>query len=534
MDCGELETTEAYQLTIDDLPNEVFERIVSYLTVEDCKVASLVNYRWSQLCFSPIALANVQLEINCAVLEASDYWTVLESSCRPYRNLVLKFASDDAGDLLKILGKFQSSWERITIEQDADAKLLRTEISVGFLSRMLQAFSNVKQLTIKTVIELSDPSCETDLPQLNRVEAICLYKNCFDGDLIAWTRICPNVKYIGVPLQDGRDEFPRIIQHFSHQIEHLSIDARFIERDSLDFVHEDFPRLRKFRLLYPISNSAATVNLVRSFISRCSNLTEISLFTNVISQETLQTIAESCTQLQVVSLDTNEIPPSTFSILSKLPLLKQLILQKMTVEPAMITSVATFPALRRLTCLSIRINCPEAFFQQLHKKMPRLTWLELLDRFRYGFSNFNQNGVVDAICVHMANLQRLALVDWATLDLSIFQNLNMLTNLTEFRLKCIGLNANRTIPCCAGVKKLVLDVDTLKPSDTIPPKCHLSLADLISQGFPGVKSIELSHQLLDRTISEREIAILRSVLTDCAFYRRKRVPMTDRDYAALL
>lgn len=49
----------------------------------------------------------------------------------------------------------------------------------------------------------------------------------------------------------------------------------------------------------------------------------------------------------------------------------------------------------------------------------------------------------------------------ATLDLSIFQNLNMLTNLVELRLKCIGLNTNRTIPCCAGVKKLMLDVDTV-------------------------------------------------------------------------
>ncbi|XP_021696517.1 uncharacterized protein LOC110675527 [Aedes aegypti] len=533
MDSEGVDAIEEHRLTIDDFPNEVFERIISYLNAEDRKVASLVNYRWSQFCFSRIALGKVQLELNCAQRSPRDYWTVLEKSSRCYRNVLLKFASDDEGYLLRILDKFKPSLERVSIEQDADARLLHTEISSTYLSRMLEALCNVKELTIKTIIELSDSVDGTELPRLELVEAVCLYTHCMEGDWIDWARICPNAKYIGVPLQDGCNGFPRLAHHFSNDVEHLSIDARFVERDSLDFIHEDFPQLKKFRFLYPISNSSAA-HEVNSFISRCSNLTEISLFINSISQEVLQIIAESCTQLQVVSLDTNEIPQSAFSILSKLPLLRQLVLHKMTVEPAMITSALIFPALCRLTCLSIRINCPDAF-HQVHKKMPLLTELELLDRFRFGISNFNQNGVVAAICTHMRNVRRLALVDWAILDLSIFGQLNMLTNLTELRLKCIGLNANKAIPCCAGVRKLILDVDSLKSADTIPLTSRPALAEIISEGFPGLKSIELRKQLLDKTkCSEQEIFALRSIMTDCAFYRRTRLSMSDKDYAALL
>lgn len=338
---------------------------------------------------------------------------MLEKSSRNYRNLVLKFADDVEGFLLRVLDKFQHSLERVSIEQDADARLLHTEISSTYLTRLMQQLTNVRQLRIKTIIELSDSVDGAQLPRLERLEALCLYTHCLEGDWIDWTQICPNVTSVGVPLQDGRNGFPRLTQHFSNQVANLSIDARFLERDTLDFmVQESFPKLRKFRILYPI-NSPSTGGLIRSFIGHCPHLTAISLFSNKICQETLQTLAESCPQLSVVSLDTNEAPPAIFSILSKLPRLRQLILHKLTVEPAMVTSSGGFfPSLRQLTCLSIRINCPEAFFQQLHKKMPRLTVLELLDRFRFGISNFNQNGVVAALCSNMRNVRRLALVDW--------------------------------------------------------------------------------------------------------------------------
>lgn len=524
------------QITIDDLPNEVFERIIAHLNVEDCKVASLVNYRWSQFSFSRISLGKVQLEINCAQRSARDYWNVLEKSSRNYRNVVLKFADDDEGHLLRILDKFQHSLERVSIEQDPDARLLRTEISATYFVRLMQQLTNVRQLTIKTIIEFSDSVDGAQLPRLDQLEEICLYTHCLEGDWLDWAQICRKVTCVGVPLQDGRIGFPRLIHHFSKQVVTLSIDARFLERDTLDFIVQgEFPKLRKFRLLYPI-NSQSAGSLVKAFIGHCSHLTEISLFSNTICQETLQTLAEHCPQLTVVSLDTNEVPPTMFSILSKLRRLRQLVLQKLTVEPAMITSSGEgFPSLNQLTCLSIRINCPDAFFQQLHKKMPRLTVLELLDRFRFGIGNFNQNGVVAAICSNMRNIRRLALVDWAILDLSVLEKLNLLENLTELRLKCIGLNANKILPRCASVRKLVLDVDTLKPSDVIPPISRPLLAEIISNGFPGLTSMELRRQFLDRTkASEQEIATLQSSLPGCAFYRKTRLQMADKDYAALL
>ncbi|XP_062537530.1 uncharacterized protein LOC134205880 [Armigeres subalbatus] len=534
MDCQEIYAYQDGSLIIDDLPNEVFERIVSYLNVEDCKVASLVNHRWSQFCFSRIVLGKVLLEINCAQRDAYYYWTVLENSIRCYRNVVLKFAFDDEGYLLRVLDKFQDSLVWISIEQDADARLLHTEISSTYLTRMLQTFVNVKVLTIKTIMELSDSVDGSELPQLDKLESICLYTHCMEGDWVNWTQMCRNLKRIGIPLQDGHVGFPKLIQHFCDQVVHLSIDARFVERDSLNFVHEEFPKLRKFRLLYPISNPPVA-GLIKSFICRLSNLTEISLFANSITKETLEAITKSCNQLQMVSLDTNDVPITAFSILSKLPQLRQLVLHKITVEPAMVTSTSCFPALRRLTCLSIRINCPDAFFQQLNRKIPLLTELELLDRFRFGISNFNQNGIVAAICAHMINLRRLALVDWAILDLSIFEDLHLLKNLEELRVKCIGINANKTVPRCEGVKKLILDIEAHKPTDTIPPVSRLTLAEIISGAFPNLKSIELPKQLLDKTkCSEQEIAALRSAMPDCTLYRRTRPPMADKDYAALL
>ncbi|XP_058813248.1 uncharacterized protein LOC131677428 isoform X3 [Topomyia yanbarensis] len=45
-----------YLLSIDDLPNEIFEKIITHLNVEDRKVASRVSNRWAQFAFSRITL----------------------------------------------------------------------------------------------------------------------------------------------------------------------------------------------------------------------------------------------------------------------------------------------------------------------------------------------------------------------------------------------------------------------------------------------------------------------------------------------
>ncbi|XP_053699280.1 uncharacterized protein LOC128746256 [Sabethes cyaneus] len=519
--------------SISDLPNEIFDKVISYLNVEDRKTASLVCSRWSLFAFSRIALADVLLEINCAQCNTADYWTVLRNSSRNYRNLVLKFADDDDGFLLKILDKFQDTLEQISIEQDQDARLLHTEMSSNYFIQLMQRFVNIKKFEVKTVLEILD-DLEKCLPTLPYLESICFYTHGLEKEWIDWSTIAPNLKYIGVPLEDEKSAFPKLIHDCSDQILHLSIDARFVERDELEFCKAKFPHLQKLRLLYPI-NLTTSIGVIRNFIESCCLLTEISLFSNVIHADTLETIAKHCIRLQVVNLDSNDVHPTIFATLSKLPSLRHLILHKMTVDSAMITAAACFPALCQLTCLSIRITVPDAFFEQLQKRMPKLTILELLDRFRFGISNFNQTGVVQAICKNLHSLRRLALVDWAILDMSIFGMLHKLDRMTDLRIKCIGLNADQMITPCSGVKRLVLDIDSFKPTDTVPPISRTPLAEVIHKTFPKLTSIELRKRFLDRTkISEQEVTSLHSLMPCCTIYRKTRLNMADREHAALL
>ncbi|XP_055524215.1 uncharacterized protein LOC129717942 [Wyeomyia smithii] len=522
-----------FTLSVRDIPNEIFEKVISYLNVEDRKIASLVCRQWSLFAFSRKALADVLLEINCAQHSAKDYWVVLEKSSRNYRNLVLNFADDDDGCLLEILGKFQHSLKRVSIEQDQDARLLHTEISSDYFVQMMERFRNLKNFEVKTVFEILDNE-EKRLPTLPFLETICFYTHGLEKEWFNWFTIAPNIKCIGVPLEDGKSGFPKIINDCRQQILHLSIDARFVERDQLEFCNEKFPRLQKLRLLYPIS-LPASIETIRNFIGNCSLLTEISLFSNVIHSDTLETIANHCSQLQIVNFDANEISPTAFAIISKLPKLCQLILHKMTVDSAMITAAGCFSMLHQFTCLSIRINVPDAFFEQLRKKMPKLVTLELLDRFRFGINNFNQTGVVQAICNNIHSLERLALVDWAILDTSIFGSLHKLNLITDLRLKCIGLNADKTIPPCPTLKRLILDIDSLKPTDTIPPISRPPIADVICKSFPNITTLELRKTFLDRTkISEQEVKSLRSLMPRCTVYRKTRLKMADKDYTALL
>ncbi|KAL9694984.1 hypothetical protein quinque_014269 [Culex quinquefasciatus] len=521
-------------LSIEDLPNEVFEQIISNLCVEDRKSASLVSQQWARFAFSRIALGDVLLELNCAQRRPYDYWHVLQHSARNYRNVVLKFAEDEEGHLLKILDKFQYSLEYVSIEQDPDARLLHSEISVNYLVQLLSILGGIRELKVKTVLEISDNvSPDVDFPQLPNLKCLSLGTNCLDSSVIDWSVIAPNIRNIVVPLEDNRTEIPAAIAKFSGQLRVLSVDARFVERDQLTFCQEQFPSLETFRLLYPIYNPASS-NEVVSLIQQCTNLTEVSFFNNIITADLIGTLTQ-CLQLKIVNIDANQVPPTIFSTLSKLPRLSQLILHKMEVQPAMLTSFKCFPELRQLTCLSIRISSPDAFFCQVQKKMPKLVVLELLDRFRFGLNNFNSTGVVSAICENLRFLQILSLVDWAIWDVSTFDKLYRLDHLTELRLKCIGINANGELKPCKSIKKLVLDIDSFNPPDVIPPVSRTPLSELISTSLPALGSIELPRRLLDRTKrSEQEIATLRTLLPSCAFYRKTRLKMADRDYASLL
>ncbi|XP_058442909.1 uncharacterized protein LOC131425221 [Malaya genurostris] len=524
-----------HRLSIECIPNEIFEKIIAYLNIEDRKVAALVSKRWEKFAFSRIALTDISLEINCSKHSARDYWSVLEKSCRGYKNIVLKFSEDVEKYLLKILDKFQSSLEHITIEQDVDARILRTEISPDYFIQLMNKLFNVKYLLIKTKLEITDEVVENvKIPLLLKLETISFYTHGLEKDWIDWPNIAPNLKNIGFPLEDGQTGFPSVIDHFMKQILHLSIDARFIERDQLKFCLHSFPLLHKLRVLFPINNLPARKHVIR-FIQSCSFLTEISLFDNFICRETLQVIAKHCTQMRIISLDANQVPTEIFAILSQLTCLKQLILQKMTVDSTMIIMSGYFTTLEQLTCLSVRFDNPDAFFENLHKRRPRLFVLELLDRFRFGINNFNQNGVVQAVCKNLINLRQLSVVDWAILDTSIFNWLSKLDKLVELRLKCIGINANKSIMACTTIKKVILDADSLKPTDVIPPVNNLQLEEVISKGFPCLKSLELRKAFLDKTMfSELQVEKLRKSIPSCIFYRKNRLRISNTDYAALM
>ncbi|XP_055604647.1 uncharacterized protein LOC129752882 [Uranotaenia lowii] len=520
-------------LSIDDFPVEIFENIISYLDVEDRKAASLVSEKWSQYTFSKAALGDVVLEVNCAQLSALEYWNVLKNSSRGYRNIVLKFASDDDGHLINVLNYFQDSLEYLSIEQDPDARLLHTEVSFEYFIHLLSNLINVKELRIKTILEIDDYQSLV-LPKLEKLKTLCLYSRCLEKAWIDWSIVAPNVCNLGIPLEDGHDDYPQLLRRYRAQLASISVDARFLERSQLEFCQDHYPCLRKFRLLYPIDNSFVS-SVVDNFFVDLKRLTEISLFNNSITKNTIKILVENCTLLKIVSVDANEVPQDMFMMLSKLPLLHQLILHKITVEPSMVIGAGCFVSLNRLTCLSIRINTADAFFEQLHRKMPNLTILELLDRFRFGISNFNQTDIVPSICRHLKHLHKLALVDWAIIDASVFRNLNQLENLKDLTLKFIGLNMNHKIPPCQRVTRLIMDLDSLTQTEVIPPIKRYPFEEVIAEGFPNLQTVEMRKHLLYRIEeSERVIQLMGVEMDRCRFYRKTRLKISDKDYTALL
>ncbi|XP_021693684.1 uncharacterized protein LOC110674159 [Aedes aegypti] len=510
-----LEVSKMYSETsIEDLPDEMLEQILLFLTLDDRRSALRVCRRWSTL--KPFDWSSVQLVVDFARNTGQEacYHQTLLASTRQYKHLVFYFGYDsDKYDLLvDILQHFCRKLETLKL------------IPNNFVPVKLKLFAQITALC-SNLRHLHIDACNFDFNRrdlefspMHKLEELYLENNLLS--LIPNMRdITPNITRLHMQISFYSEESRLFLRHFSLQLVELGI--WFLSEDYFLTVCEmQFPLLEKLNfycvdLEIDPGGSFAEVELIDLFFHQLPLLKEVTLRCN-LDDRVIRNLCRSCVKMQFLCVSMDYFLQDSFRAICELKHLKRLRIEEAAVNVP--TDLYTpLKSLQKLSLYSTRIVHQEKFNSFVQGAFPNLAVMELLhltSRTNEGRS-FELHG---NICSNIPSLQRLVLSEpTSNIKLGTFLEFCASHAPKELRFKCWSISgvfpedeSPRKIP----VQKLILDSPLISPS--VLQKLIGSMGEL--------RWLELA---LADYCSPEVISSLREQFPRCYVVAKRKVPIEE-------
>ncbi|XP_053698460.1 uncharacterized protein LOC128745411 [Sabethes cyaneus] len=474
-------------VTIGDLPEEMLDKIFTYLSLEDRKAVSRVCLHWSRLALRRM---NFQLAIDVRrnKLERT-YLRVLLASNRRYRHLWLYFGSrQDKSDLmLVILRRFADSLETLKIMSDSTIAL-----RLDFLSHVIEICRNLRTLHLQSVLFQHHDGSEITFGVLPKLDRLYLRSNLLEFDDVPIEKMTPNITSLFVMISYVSPRPIEFLRHFSPRLKQLEI--RFLTDDHFNaFSRLGFPQLEQLSLSSADSLlEGSRLTSYVEFFNDLSHLVELTLQYE-ISTPVLGSVVKCCKNLQSLCLNTEELLDEHFALIGELKYLKALRLMSANIDIEKAELVPVMPNLRLLTLEALAVVKSLEMNNFLRRSFPALVTLQLL-RLCSHMNSASMNIFYSNLMSNLNTLERLVLSEKENeLDMKLLSCFAQLPRLHILQLhfrNLVHYNSQHDLSSIGSFRTLVLDVRNVSDEilqnllDHLPklkqlemPTAHLCSAD---------------------------------------------------------
>ncbi|XP_038115787.1 uncharacterized protein LOC6049754 [Culex quinquefasciatus] len=409
-------------VSIQNLPDEMLEKIFSKLSLEYRKSASLVCHRWNPLAIRP---ADVLLVVDCHRDTVETYRQYLLTSSRSYKHL--------------LIAAFNNS------EMESLAQLLVTRFRHALLSLQLDRLSDWRSiwnlgshLHCLNIAKCFGDHCDFQndqalhpLPNLRHLKITAEFLHLPGVDLPSLT---PNLTSLSVEFQKRPVDYDipaNVLQFLSPRLTQLFLKVDW-SHDNLDFIRpiwqHRFPLLTRFKCDVLRSSAGGYANSyeLEHFLKSCTSLRAISL--DGLTQEArfFRNLSLACVNLRELSFRAAILGQEHFLHLCQMPQLRRLYVcqAKLTFR----TANFQYPTsgVRDLVLERADIWNVERFNRFIAMAFPALVSLRM---------NYFKSSAAGSL--RLANLQRLEelhLEEHGALDLHLLEDFATLPKLHSVKL----------------------------------------------------------------------------------------------------
>ncbi|XP_058453225.1 uncharacterized protein LOC131431491 isoform X2 [Malaya genurostris] len=495
---------------VDGLPDEMLEKIFSYLSFEYLRTVTTICRRWNYLTARLVA-SKAQLVVKVENNSTENCRQALLASQRNYKQILFWFIDDASSDdgtnngteihaiselLCRMLMKFGPSIKTLILHQRVPNEI----VELATISRALSLCPNLEIFQIDRVLFYETDRNQTVkfdvLPSLQEFNNRSNLLDWFEFDLKV---ISPNLTRFRVNLMRN----PKLIQclvHFQSQITELHISCEFPESKSEMYFFKKlkFPRLEKLSMMF--AANGVSMQPIHSFLKQHNILKEV-LMEQQVKADVLKSLASSRKTLKRLSLNTQDFETLYLDNFECLEMFK-LNYTYFKLPPSFDPSpMPVMRMLRHLNLYNVTIPNPDEFNALLRHAFPALETLELINicrrRTREYILSFYQR-----MLRGLVSLKRLTLSESEEeLDTDLFCFLNTSMHLHELRLKFKKLSEYSFESETFSLQKMTLDVKQMSYNYL----CKLLVP------FPELSRIELQSKCL----STQEVNFARKKWPHC-------------------
>nr|XP_019530688.2 uncharacterized protein LOC109402455 [Aedes albopictus] len=460
------ETEMCSKTTIQDLPDEMLEQILLFLSLDDRRSALQVSRRWSTL--KPFDWSTVQLVVDFArnTGQEGNYHRTLLASSRQYRHLVFYFGYDSEKYelLVDILRHFCRKVETLKLIPNNFVP-----VKLALFADITKLCSNLRHLHIDAC-NFDYSRGELEFHPMDKLEELYLENNLLSL-IPSMKDITPNITRLHMQISYYSEEARLFLRYFSSQL--VELEIWFLSEDYFLTVCEmQFPRLEKLNFycvdleILP-GASELEVELIDLFFHQLPLLKEVTLRCN-IDDRVIQNLCRSCVHIQFLCLSLDYFLQDSFRAICELKNLQHLRIEEAAVNVPIDSYIPT-KSLQKLSLYSTRIVHQGKFNTFVQCAFPSLAVMEML----HLTSRTNEGRFFElhgTICSKIPSLQRLVLSEpAANIILGPFLEFCATHAPKELRFKCwniLDVFPEEEIPATQQipVQKLTLDAPLISPS----------------------------------------------------------------------
>lgn len=396
--------------TIQDLPNEMLEKILLKADVADRKSASEVCFKWSSLNYIwTSAQLRVDFQRDFTVQECRDMLLptnpppgIRLAPNRRYRHLHFRFRylRKSKYNLMKdILIHYSPMLESLKIWSSL------SEIKLEFFALVADRCRNLKQLKLLCNFEHKGP--EPVFRSMNNLEE--LYTSTSLLSLITnMQAITPNISKL--TLSVDLDRPIAYLRALSSQLQELEISFgpadNFLNEPSMEF-----PLLKILRIycVVDLADNEARIERLKQLFQGAPELKELTL-RRFISCRDFETLRPSFRNIECLCLQLETFREDSMQVILELRHLKRFRLEKTYISDGDLAFICeSHTSLKVFSLHRTTIEHPEEISEFLQRTFPGLTVLELLYVIPQGTSAGQSFEFYANLCDNMTSLQRLTI-----------------------------------------------------------------------------------------------------------------------------
>uniref|UniRef100_A0A182FKG4 F-box domain-containing protein n=1 Tax=Anopheles albimanus TaxID=7167 RepID=A0A182FKG4_ANOAL len=367
--------SEEPKLQLSDLPDELLVMIFDKLDVLGLKEASMVCSRWAGLAFSGRRMDRVLLKVDYTLHEPADYDKTFLESTRKYRHLQYAYNTEEMGlsFFLNLLKKFKTSIQTLKIWPNFFITLYQ-------LQQILLELPDLQHLSVQSRIcydfEMrNDP--QEPFPVRSKLQSLLLDTEiglqCDGFDIRV---VAPNLTCLDMDC-DSQQALD-VYKHFSHQLTSVGV---FFKTDDffLGFCELAFPLLEILDFYCDEQQmfDPTAVRIICGFFRNLTKLRRLTLRSNV-SKEVVQSIASHCPELVYLSLKTDLLEENSLQSIGQLSNLQTLSLDGW-MSDNIFHGCQPIPALGSVRLDCTKLSDPLVLYCHLGNVAPRLWDLVIIE-----------------------------------------------------------------------------------------------------------------------------------------------------------